>query len=118
MNFYKMKRWKNKRKVILRRDDYRCRQCSRYGNTTQANTVHHIYPLEDYPEYKLTNKNLISLCNGCHEKMHDRLTGKPPELWESWKQRTVLSACPPTHTQQYDDHRDRRGETFSNSASV
>jgi len=47
--------------------------------------------LEDYPEYKLTNKNLISLCNGCHEKMHDRFTGKLTELGESWKERTVLS---------------------------
>jgi len=71
--FYNTKKWKQKRKTILKRDEYQCRECRRYGKFTPADTVHHIYPLEDYPQYKLNSNNLISLCNTCHENMHNRL---------------------------------------------
>ena len=74
--FYKDGRWKKKREKILRRDDYICKECSRYGNTVQANTVHHIYPLETHPELKLNSRNLISLCSKCHGKMHNRITNE------------------------------------------
>jgi|SRR5690625_1940848 len=94
MNFYKTKRWRKKREVILRRDEYRCRECRRYGKTTEATTVHHIYPLEDYPQYKLTDDNLISLCNKCHEAMHDRYTGKLTSLGMAWKRRTKIKKSP------------------------
>ncbi|SET01793.1 HNH endonuclease [Salinibacillus kushneri] len=85
--FYKSKRWKRKREVILRRDEYQCRHCRRYGKVTPAATVHHIYPLEDYPEYKLTNINLLSLCNTCHEQMHDRYTNELTDIGLKWVER-------------------------------
>jgi len=90
MSFYKTKRWLRKRSVILRRDEYMCRECRRYGKTTQANTVHHIYPLENYPQYRLTNDNLISLCGECHNKMHDRVTNALTKPGMEWKRRTHL----------------------------
>lgn len=85
--FYKTKQWIRKRAVILRRDEFLCRECKRYGRTTQANTVHHIYPLEDYPEYKLLNINLLSLCNKCHESMHNRFTNELTEKGKQWIKR-------------------------------
>lgn len=88
--FYRSTKWRTKRERILRRDEYICRHCKRYGKTTPANTVHHIYPFEDYPEYKLNSDNLISLCAGCHGKMHDRLTNELTEAGELWKTRTTL----------------------------
>ena len=91
MNFYKTKRWLRKRSVILRRDEYMCRECRRYGKTTQANTVHHIYPLEHYPQYKLTNENLISLCDRCHEAMHNRFTNELTEKGKAWQERITLA---------------------------
>lgn len=84
MNFYKSKRWKRKRGVILRRDEYLCRQCKRYGKTTQASTVHHINPLEVSPELALINDNLVSLCNSCHELMHDRVNDRLTHLGTEW----------------------------------
>ena len=66
--------WKRKRALILRRDGYRCQECKRYGRMRQADTVHHIYPYELYPERALSSWNLISLCNACHNAMHDRDT--------------------------------------------
>ena len=71
---YKTSRWKKKRERILKRDNYECRECRRYGKTTQANTVHHIKPVEHYPELMYISKNLISLCGSCHNEMHDRIT--------------------------------------------
>ena len=69
---YKDKRWQDKRKAILKRDGYMCRECARYGKRIDADHVHHIYPVEFYPEYKMMSWNLISLCRKCHDKMHDR----------------------------------------------
>lgn len=69
---YKNDRWKRKREVILKRDNYLCRECIRYGRRVDATMVHHIWPVEYYPEYEFSNWNLISLCNKCHNKMHDR----------------------------------------------
>ncbi len=85
--FYKDKRWVKKRKNILRRDDYTCKHCSRYGKTTLANTVHHIYPLETHPKLRLVSKNLISLCAACHGKMHNRVTNELTKLGLAWQKR-------------------------------
>ncbi|MGD7051432.1 HNH endonuclease [Sutcliffiella horikoshii] len=76
MSFYNTPRWKAKRQVILRRDNYECRECKRYGKVTAANTVHHIFPLEDYYDLRLVNLNLYSCCNACHNSFHDRFTNE------------------------------------------
>ena len=88
MIFYKTAKWKNKREKILRRDEYLCQECRRYGRTTPATTVHHIYPLEQYPEWKWANWNMLSLCDACHNKMHNRETGELSELGKQWTDRT------------------------------
>jgi len=87
MTFYKTRKWERKRLAILRRDKYLCRECSRYGRTTPANTVHHIYPLEERPDLALVSENLISLCPKCHERMHDKMTDRLTALGEQWQQR-------------------------------
>lgn len=86
-NFYKKKKWKKKREVILKRDNYLCRECKRYGKATQATTVHHVLPLERRPELKLNSANLISLCDTCHNKMHDRYTNELTDKGKQWAER-------------------------------
>lgn len=85
--FYLTKKWKLKRSNVLKRDEYKCRECGRYGKTTPATTVHHCWTLEEYPEYKLDSNNLISLCNKCHESMHNRFTGELTDKGLKWMQR-------------------------------
>jgi len=87
MRFHKHPKWIRKRKAILRRDEYMCRHCKRYGKTTQATMVHHIYPVEEYPHLGLVNDNLISLCNSCHEKMHNRINNELTEVGKAWQSR-------------------------------
>ena len=69
--FYKTARWEHARDMALRRDGYRCKYCERSGKTVQAQCVHHIFPREDFPEYRYELWNMISLCNRCHNDMHD-----------------------------------------------
>jgi 5-methylcytosine-specific restriction endonuclease McrA len=90
VNFYKTQRWKNKREKVLRRDEYLCQECKRYERTTEANTVHHIRPLMVSPELRLDSSNLVSLCNTCHERMHDRKTHGLSELGEQWVKRMEM----------------------------
>jgi 5-methylcytosine-specific restriction enzyme A len=86
-DFYKSKRWKKKREHILIRDEYLCRECQRYGKATPATTVHHVIPIEQNKSLKLNSDNLISLCDKCHNAMHDRGSNRLTELGQQWVER-------------------------------
>lgn len=70
--FYDSGAWKMLRGRIMRRDGYMCQMSKRYGKIKPAKVVHHIFPLEYYPEYRTQQWNLISLSVEWHEKMHNR----------------------------------------------
>lgn len=70
--FYKSARWKKLREKVLRRDGYMCQISKRYGIARKAQTVHHIFPREEFPEYQWCTWNLISLSTEAHNKLHDR----------------------------------------------
>lgn len=90
---YKSRRWAALRKSVLVRDRYQCRECRRFGLMANASVVHHAYPAEDYPEYAWSGWNLLSLCPGCHNAMHDRETGALTDKGLAWKRR--VSPPPP-----------------------
>ena len=69
---YKGKRWKLLRERCLKRYDYKCHECLRYGRTSSGTVAHHIYPASLYPELEYDVNNLVALCEKCHDKMHDR----------------------------------------------
>lgn len=76
MGFYQStKRWRTKRSAILRRDGYLDQLELRAGRRVEADTVHHILPIEDFPEYRWSDWNLISLSRASHEELHNRVTG-------------------------------------------
>ena len=82
------RRWQALRARALKRDGYKCREAARYGRQVQAEVVHHIWPVEDYPEYAYCLWNLISLSASSHDAMHDRKTRKLTALGLAWKNRT------------------------------
>lgn len=86
-DFYKSKRWKRKRAVILRRDEYLCQESKRYGRSEPATTVHHVFPLQQYPELALVEWNLVSLSDKQHNAMHDRITNEVTALGRQWQDR-------------------------------
>lgn len=87
--FYKTKRWERMRESVLRRDGYMCRESARYGKRKSANTVHHIFPRDIFPEYQWEPWNLISLAGDVHDEMHDRQTGALTEKGMEWVRRTA-----------------------------
>ena len=86
-NFYKSGQWQRTRSLIIARDNNECQNCKKFGKVKRGNTVHHIKPLDLYPDLALDEENLITLCNTCHERIHDRgldsgdLTRRFPESW-------------------------------------
>ena len=44
-------------------------RCGRRVNV-RATMVHHVKPLEMYPDLALDLDNLVSLCDDCHDKAH------------------------------------------------
>lgn len=72
-DYYGVK-WKKKRRRILRMDGYKCRVSWMYGRTEEANTVHHIYPADEYPQWAWEDWNLISVSLATHNKLENRKT--------------------------------------------
>lgn len=84
---YKKHEWKQVREQVLKLDHYECQRCNGQYMAdpnmpirhVRATLVHHIFPLEQYPQWKYQiwvyvdgkrQRNLISLCNDCHEFIH------------------------------------------------
>lgn len=86
------RRWQSLRKRVLREADYRCQHARRYGRRIQATHVHHIWPVEDYPEYAYERWNLIALSMAAHNAMHDRTTGQLTAEGEALRRRTIPPA--------------------------
>ena len=73
---YKARRWKRLRAQVMRRDGYRCQLSKRYGKSVPAELVHHIYPVDEFPEYAFAPWNLIAVSRAAHNKLHDRDSDK------------------------------------------
>lgn len=86
---YKTARWRKLREKILRRDGYLSRVALRYGRNVEANTVHHVWRAEDYPEYAWQPWNLISVTQQEHNELLHNPDGTLTELGEAWRRRTV-----------------------------
>ena len=68
--FYSSKAWREKRKEILDKYDYRCAICNELYKFTPATDVHHILNLRDHYDLRLDGDNLIPLCNEHHKIIH------------------------------------------------
>ena len=86
---YKTKEWKEVRQAVLKMDHGLCQRClgnykpveGRIKRRTKAVLVHHNFELLEHPEWKYSIyvdingervRNLVSLCNNCHEEIHER----------------------------------------------
>lgn len=70
--FYQSRAWRSIRLLALQRDHYLCQECLKKRRFKTATEVHHLLPLEDYPELGLELSNLQSLCWDCHEETKHR----------------------------------------------
>lgn len=79
--FYWSSAWRKLRQEILERDHHECQVCKSDGKVTLGSSnsssdtghtliVHHIKPIEFYPNDRLTPDNLITVCLNCHNAIH------------------------------------------------
>ena len=66
--FRNTKAWQRKRAYIKQRDLYLCRVCRDRGRYVQGVEVHHIVPISEDYDLRLTNSNLVTLCDRCHDQ--------------------------------------------------
>lgn len=88
-DFYKTARWERTRRVVFRRDGYQCQLSKRYGRIRPAEVVHHIFPLEEFPEFAFATWNLISLTRAMHNSLHDRNTDELTKAGRDLLRRTA-----------------------------
>ena len=68
------KKWKQLRKEILKRDEYKCQNCGFQGEKKKLH-IHHKKPLQRFKDLKQANRrdNLITLCPSCHKQAEKKL---------------------------------------------
>jgi 5-methylcytosine-specific restriction endonuclease McrA len=81
--FYFTKDWKELRLDVLEELHFECQECLKKGNYTEAVCVHHINEVRHRPDLALSKyyidhqgkqqRNLVPLCNQCHNDVHDKL---------------------------------------------
>ena len=57
---------------VKNRDNNCCQVC---GEKDKPLEVHHIFPQSRYPSLMGDTSNLITLCQSCHHKYHDKFEG-------------------------------------------
>lgn len=79
--FYNSSSWIKQREYILKRDNY---MCQRPGCHHLATEVHHIIELNERNvndlNICLNEKNLISLCHGCHTHITHEMKTKTNDI--------------------------------------
>lgn len=65
-------RWQKVRAMKKRMNPF-CEVCLKQGEYVLLNVVHHIRPIEEAPELRLSMGNLLSVCSYHHELIHNKL---------------------------------------------
>lgn len=83
IDFYKSYEWQQLRKEVLEENYYECQECLKRGRYTKADCVHHVHEVRHVPALALSKiyidkdgkeqKQLVPLCNTCHNIIHDKL---------------------------------------------
>ena len=76
--FYSKEKWRFKRANVLQRDGYMDQYVLRKeGKMRPADTVHHILPREEFPQYTFADWNLISVSHDTHSYvLHNYTNGQ------------------------------------------
>ena len=81
--FYLTDDWKELRLEVLSEHHYECQECVKRGRYSRADCVHHVNEVKKQPDLAMSKfyidkkgnkqKQLVPLCNSCHNKVHDKL---------------------------------------------
>lgn len=85
---YTCAKWRRLRASVLRAAGYRCQYFRRYGKNVEADRVHHVWPVEDFPEFAWCRWNLVALSLEAHRRMH-KPDGSLSAEGEALRRRTI-----------------------------
>ena len=81
--FYQTEEWKILRQDVLEEFFFECQECLKKGKYTRADCVHHVNEVKKRPDLALSKfytdhnkkqrRQLVPLCNTCHNAVHDKL---------------------------------------------
>lgn len=81
--FYKSKEWMTLKDEVMEEHHYECQECLKHGRYSRADCVHHVNEVRHRPDLALSKtyidadgneqKQLVPLCNRCHNIVHDKL---------------------------------------------
>lgn len=77
-NSYRDKKWYDKRRQIIARDNHTCTRCGRHLSDDQLQ-VHHLQYFEGRKPWEYEDFELITLCKHCHAEEHGQI--KPTYGW-------------------------------------
>lgn len=94
---YHSKYFKQVKREVLREQHYECQRCKELGKLTivredikRSGVVHHVKYVREHPELALSKyyydefrnkqRQLIVLCNECHEIVHERAYKREPKF--------------------------------------
>lgn len=66
----KSPQWQKRRLDIMERDNFTCQEC---GDKESELNVHHKIYIGNRNAWEYPNPSLITLCEPCHKKIHDRI---------------------------------------------
>lgn len=70
--------WPKRRREVLRRDDFMCRNCERHEDMRGVSLeVHHIVPRSRGGSHE--NYNLVTMCRHCHDRHHNGNVNAPDD---------------------------------------
>ena len=58
------------RKAVFARDNWTCQDCGTRGGELHA---HHVFTFKEFPDHRFDVWNGVTLCLGCHGKIHPNL---------------------------------------------
>lgn len=78
VRFYDSRAWRRKRRAVMQRYNNECQICKARRIHRRAEIVHHVYHLDEYPQWGLMEfvrdpvtgeqrQNLMPVCRECHE---------------------------------------------------
>lgn len=86
-SFYKTRKWMKACEKSKRNHKYLCQESLRYGRREEAEMVHHIFPLEEYPELALVQWNLLPVTFKRHNTFHNRFDNTLTAKGKYWQEK-------------------------------
>lgn len=74
------RQWARVRKLVFRRDSYKCVKCGKYSRLE----CHHVVEIADGGE-EWALSNLATLCRSCHIAHHQKSAPPPDPEREAWR---------------------------------